>query len=180
MNTRYFYALTLNLIECLHKNKSWCGETHIQKNMYIFESVFNIQEKLNFTLYKHGPYSFILHDIINELYGLKFIEAQQKPPYGPRICLTEQGRSFMERQKVSVEDELNEITSHFGGETVQALEKHATALFILQKNPHENISHRASELHRIKPHISLEDATEATQYMDGFWNSIKDTPEKIV
>lgn len=166
MNNRYCYALTLCLIECLHEKGSWCGETHIQKNMYVFESLFDVQSDLNFTLYKHGPYSFILHDIINDLYGLKFIEAKQIPPYGPRIYLTESGRIFMKKYQISEQSKLKAVTSRLGFETVQGLEKLATALMIARQAPEKDVSQRAAVLHEIKPHISLEDAKKATRSMD--------------
>lgn len=164
MSSRQSYALTLRLIDSLRGKDSWCGETHVQKTMYVFSTLFHVQSDLNFTLYKHGPYSFKLHDLINDLYGLKFIEAEQRPPYGPRIRLTEAGHSFM--AQIPEPEGLDHVTERLGKKTVQDLEKLATALMISLNYPQPGVAERASYLHSIKPHISLEEAEQATRGMD--------------
>ena len=166
MDIYYLYALTLRLAASLYENGSWCGETHIQKNMYILDNIYGEAEDLKFTLYKHGPYSFILHDLINDLYGLNFIIPESTPPYGPRIKVSESGFLFLNKYRLPVE-KINSITSLFANKSVQKLEKESTALMIEKQYPKANITERAHELHRVKPHISLDDALTVTHSMEG-------------
>lgn len=165
MNLQYFYALSLGMVECLFKHGSWCGETHIQKNMYILDNIFDQAHDLNFTLYKHGPYSFVLHDIINDLYGFNFIGSEQCPPYGPHISITEAGRKFVKKHILPY-DKMEIITSIFAKETVQGLEKKATALMLEKQMPQADPNSRADRLNKIKPHISIDDALTVTREMD--------------
>lgn len=173
MNVNYSYSIILNLITNLHSHHSWCGETHIQKNMYLFQTLYNINNKFNFILYKHGPYSFDLHDIINELYVYNFIEPHSRYPYGPRIYLTELGRKFIDT--VCFDDiRLDRIASIFGRETVQNLEKISTALMIKINNPDMDIKYRIEMLNKIKPHITQEEASKATAYLDSIKQILPD------
>ena len=60
-------ALLAELIEKLQENGSWCGETHVQKCAYFLEDLLGVPVGCEFVLYKHGPYSFDLHDALIEM-----------------------------------------------------------------------------------------------------------------
>lgn len=173
MNTQYqTYGFILYLINSLHRNNSWCGETHIQKNIYIFQNIYENDICFNFILYKHGPYSFDLHDIVNDLYQYKFIYAKQIPPFGPRICITNEGEKYLLNIEINNLSNIDTITNKFGNTTVQYLEKMSTALLILKNNPHLSSVERSVILHTIKPHITIKDAEDATQNMDMIYSEL--------
>lgn len=167
------YSLILHLMDSLYNKDSWCGETHIQKSMYVYETVFSVKTEFNYVLYKHGPYSFNLHDTLNDLMAYQLVEAEQRPPYGPRLKVTDQGRSFMQQHGSVDPKRLDAVTTALRHESVQSLEKLATALMIFVKDPTEHAENRAQLLHQLKPHVPLEDARIATCRMDVMWKQLK-------
>ncbi len=127
------YALVLSLMDALHDNKSWCGETRIQKNMYLLHELKRVEADWDFVLYKYGPYSFELHDNLEEMSFLELIEGKSQKYYGPRLFLTDKGKGFMKKHFPEKEDTKNAVTETariYGPNNVQALEKCATAIFL--------------------------------------------------
>lgn len=167
MNNEQRYALVLSLMHLLRNKGSWCGETHVQKNMYMLESLKNVPAAMNFVLYKHGPYSFELHDILGDMQSLGFISQQSMYPYGPQLHVTEKGKNFMlANEPNQYHDHIEFIAGTFKDEKVQGLERLATALLLLRKYPDASSQDRAVKLHEIKPHIAFPDALEATKRME--------------
>lgn len=160
------YSLVLLMMDALSKNGSWCGETHIQKNLFLLENLEEVHTNFAFVLYKHGPYSFELHDAIGDMSSLGFIQSKSTPPYGPKLLVTEKGSALWESHKKALPvTQVNKVAREFGSNTVQDLEKKATALLLLKKNSAENLDDIACELHTLKPHIPFQQAREAVQFM---------------
>ena len=59
-------AAISRLVEVMRAIGSWAGETHVQKCVYFMQGLLEVKMEYDFVLYKHGPYSFDLH---NELAG---------------------------------------------------------------------------------------------------------------
>lgn len=161
------YALTIRLMQFLADKGSWCGETHVQKSMYIFEKLNRVESTgFDFILYKHGPYSFPLRDILGDMRSLRFVNSVSMAPYGPKLKVTEAGDKFCTRFfDKEYEESLEKTTDLLKNSGVQRLEQLATALYIAQKsnNPDED---RAECLHKIKPHISYGTAFQVTKEID--------------
>jgi hypothetical protein len=51
-------SLIVALVEKLRENRSWAGETHLQKATYVLKRVLGVPIEFRFILYKHGPFSF--------------------------------------------------------------------------------------------------------------------------
>lgn len=169
MNTNQNYAIILNLMEQLYTKGNWCGETHVQKNVYMLKHLKDVPLTENFVLYKHGPYSFELHDVLGDMRILGFIEEEQRPPYGPRLKLSELGRQFMLKHfSETFTGKIEEITDIFKKESVQGFEKLATALYLKLEFPNSSDEERANRLHAIKPHISTEDAKLAIEKINQY------------
>ncbi|MDQ7830472.1 MAG: hypothetical protein RDU30_01945 [Desulfovibrionaceae bacterium] len=115
-------------------------------------------------LYKHGPYSFDLHDSLATLFSSCLLEHQVQPAYGPRIRLTASGKEFLERyatQIASAQAAIQTVAKWFGKKGVSELEKLATALWLRNETTGADDADLAQEMHRIKPHISPVDARQA-------------------
>lgn len=115
-----------------------------------------------FVLYKHGPYSFDLHENLAGLFASCLLEHQIQPPYGPRIQLTEAGRKFLTsygHQLASKENPIKAVAS-WG---VAELEKLATALWVQKESPALPDAAKAERIHEIKPHIPVGDASQALE-----------------
>ena len=120
----------------------------------------------DFVLYKHGPYSFDLHDSLATLFSSCLLEHQVQPAYGPRIRLTASGKAFLEKysgQLAPAQAAIQTVAQWFGKKGVSDLEKLATALWLRKETPGADDADLAQEMHRIKPHITTMDAHQALQ-----------------
>lgn len=163
------YAIVLSLMDKLYNSGNWCGETHVQKSTYFLEALVQIPLDFGFTLYKHGPYSFVLHDSLEEMRSLMFFEYEQKPPYGPRLRISERGQKLVAKYGELVtlwKDRIDRTVSCLYNKGVQDLEKLGTALFVYNDMPDADVKTRAKKLNKLKPHISLDDAECATSEFD--------------
>lgn len=171
MNLVERYALLAELISNLERNDSWCGETHVQKAAYLAQGLAGLPLGLDFILYRHGPYSFDLHDELTAMRadGMLRIEPRS-PPYGPSLKPTERANKLRAEQRALLDpftDRLAFITKLVGTKSVIELERLATAFFVTREQPQgESVDSRAARLHELKPHVSLEQAKRALKAID--------------
>jgi len=171
MNDITSTATILLMVKELREKGSWTGETHIQKAMFFLDKKCNVSMDFEFTLYKHGPYSFDLHDSLGSLFSRCLVEPEILPPYGPRIRLTQAGEDFLAehaKELGSAKSALRSVAGWFGAKGVAELEKLATALWVSLKSPTENAETLAQQVHVIKPHIPVEEALDALSTVDAF------------
>lgn len=169
MASLHQYAVILALAHSLYEKGSWCGETHLQKAMYFLHEFSKSNINVEFTLYKHGPYSFDFHDQLGELRNLGLITHEYIPPYGPRHKVTARGEWLIDNQKETIKEyfcSLNLVAECLGGKNVKELEKLSTALFVWRENPKASIEDRAKRLSEIKPHIAVDEAETTTQLFE--------------
>jgi hypothetical protein len=154
----------------LNQHASWCGETHLQKAMYVLQALLGAETGYDFILYKHGPFSFELRDDLSLMRADGLLEMVVKhPQYGPSYLPTEFANTFLGRFSKTVETHQAQarfVAEHFGGKNVAELERVATALFVRQSSKSRSRKQRAVELVRLKPHISEPDALQATAEID--------------
>jgi uncharacterized protein YwgA len=75
--------------EMLH-NGSWCGETHIQKAMFLLQDLLGVDTGFDFILYRHGPFSFELRDELAAMQADGLLElVLRQPGYGPTYVPTQ-------------------------------------------------------------------------------------------
>lgn len=174
------YAVVLSLIERLLKRGSWCGETHIQKSTYFLQELLGVPLGFEFILYKHGPFSFDLSDELLAMRADDVIQLELRPPYGPSVQ-PGQRRKLLKRlfpktlQKYKGRVEF--VAKELGGYGVADLESLATAFYfdIQHSNVRSaNIDRKASYIHHLKPHISLEQARIALQREEQISNKARD------
>jgi len=159
-------ATILSLVAYLRENESWTGETHVQKAVFFLDKKCNVPTSFNFILYKHGPYSFDLHETLATLFATCLLEHQVQLRYGPRIQLTDSGKKFLGKyaqQISSKENSIKTVATWFGRKGVAELEKVATALWVQKESPALPDVVKAERIHEIKPHIPVEDASQALQ-----------------
>jgi hypothetical protein len=171
MNRLAQEALIAGLAGRLVEKGSWCGETHIQKSTYILHELFEIPFEFDFILYKHGPYSFELHDELASMRADRLIErVPQGPKYGPRLLVTERGKELEARFPRTLRrygNALGWVADHVGASGVLALERLATALWVTrQLGRRASVDARARALVDFKPHVPREVAVQAVQELD--------------
>jgi len=163
-------AILAEMIKALHQANSWCGETHIQKAIYLSQSVGEMDLGYEFVLYKHGPYSFDLAADIASLRGANIIELVfPLHGYGPSVQLTPVAdRIFASAQRFVQQfiPTINFIAEWFGSHDVRYLERVSTAYYVKQQNPFEETNALAAKLSSLKPHISEPEALTAVRQLD--------------
>lgn len=162
------YALLLELLRAMDAQGSWCGETHLQKATYFLQELEEVPLDFDFVLYKHGPYSFKLHEALGDMRAKLLIDAKQQPPYGPSLkpgpsaqVLEERSESEVAAYRPAIEFVAERLSRH----DVVDLERLATALYVIRNYPDEKDKDQL--MHEHKPHITIERAAEAIEEVEG-------------
>jgi hypothetical protein len=166
-------AIVTKLAKRLRHYGSWCGETHIQKGMYLLQDMLDVPTGFDFILYKHGPYSFELGDELTSLRadGLLALEPQSVP-YGPRFAVTPVTRRLhatFPRTLAKYADSIEFVAKALGDKRVDELERVATALYVTKRRQSDHdgsVQGRAKCLNSLKPHVSVDAATQAVEEID--------------
>ena len=164
-------ALVLALADSLKAAGSWCGETHLQKAVYLLQELTKVPLEFDFILYKHGPFSFDLRDALTAMRADYQLQIRANPiPYGPSLDTTETGQKLQSRFSSVIEAHRKEVAfvaEQLGSKTVTELERLGTALYVYREagsREREQVARRVNEL---KPHIPIDVAREAAVGIEG-------------
>lgn len=157
-------SIIMSLLRKLRERNCWCSETHIQKAIFFLKKIFNMNLGFNYILYKHGPFSFELREMLNEMLAEKFLDLEPMYPYGPSYSIGTIGDKlkddFAELSK-DYENKIAFIASKIDNKRAAELEQLSTALFFITKKPEMSPEQRAKRINEIKPHISFSKAEAA-------------------
>ena len=164
-------AVLLSLVEKLHDNDSWCGETHIQKSTYFLQNLLRVPLELDFILYKHGPYSFELSDEITAMLADNILQVKLRPnPYGPSLLSGAEGSELIKESFPKTikkyDSQTAFVAEKLGRERVASLERLATALYVTREEGKDDVKVRVARICELKPHISEEQAHVAVKQVD--------------
>jgi uncharacterized protein YwgA len=163
-------ALVVDLVRRLRERGSWCGETHLQKALYILQDITRSNFGYKFVIYKHGPYSFELNNELTAMRAANILEFQfPKEGYGPSIAATPFGERVYGINKENIEGFVpveKFLADWFAASDVRHLEKVATAYYVTKKNPRDPAVERARKLTSLKPHVDIFAAEEAMRIVD--------------
>ena len=163
-------ALLGHLVSQLRAVGNWCGETHVQKTVYVLQTACQVSMGYSFVLYKHGPYSFDLKLDTSRLLGRRMLKQEPSaPPYGPRLRATTIMSNHATRHHQAIgrhSEDITRVVRFVNNRGVAELERLSTALYVTVRNEEESIESRARRIHELKPHVSVELATEAVEELD--------------
>lgn len=165
-------VVLVSLVEELTRQGSWSSETHLQKAVYFLQEALNVPLELEFILYKHGPFSFELRELLGEMRAGSVISVRVRPaPYGPSL---EPGAAFellsksypktYRRYARQVEYVANKLAKKDVGE----LERLGTALYVSREWPELSSAGKAEKIVDLKPHVSDEAAHQAIEQFARF------------
>jgi uncharacterized protein YwgA len=160
-------CLILDLALALKANGSWAGETHVQKASYFLDSLLNVPTDLNFILYKHGPFSFELRELLTGMEANGFIKWDSFPPYGPSIAEGELGsvlRAKFSSLSKKYSKQVSFVAEQLGSRNVANLERIATALYV--ENEGYLGPSRVGRIVDLKPHVDVSLAEKAVEDLD--------------
>ena len=170
-----------DLIAKLHDKRSWCGETHVQKTAYLTQELLGVPLGFKFILYRHGAYSFDLHEAIGAMRAYRFLGIEvPPPPYGPSLVLTPRGeklRNHFQKSNGRFAKQTDWVAERLGDKNVVQLEKLSTAYYVTREKEMEkkSVDVRARRLHELKPHISTIEAARALHDIDAM---IEEAPSR--
>ena len=163
-------AIIVSLIDALNQRGSFCGETHVQKGAYFLRELTGVPLESLFTLYLFGPYSFQLHELLNQLRAEELVQlepramgASWRP--GERYHLLKQNfpttLSHVQRRVDFVADKVAKLG-------VVDLEPLATALYVTRSQPSLPRDERAHALRAIKTRVDDAAARKAVETIDAW------------
>lgn len=163
-------ALVVELAKILKSEGSWCGETHLQKAIFIIQDLIKSNLGYKFVLYKHGPYSFEFSAELNSMRAADILKLQfPREGYGPSIAPTPFGERIHDANEENIREYIpivSFIAKWFSANDVRHLEKIATAYYVTKKNPRDPAFERAKKLSSLKPHVDIDSAEEAVRVVD--------------
>jgi hypothetical protein len=170
-------GLVVKLATRLRSRGSWCGETHLQKALYILQDLSKSNFGYKFVIYKHGPYSFELNSELTAMRAANVLEFQfPREGYGPSIAPTSFGERVLKVNEKNIQEYfpiISFLSEWFAASDVRHLEKVATAYYITKKNPRDPAIERAKKLNSLKPHVDIQAAEEAVRIVDEKRNQAK-------
>lgn len=162
-------AVLVTLINALREKGSWCGETHIQKAAFFLKKLAGVPVDFDFILYKHGPYSFDLHDELSVMRAFGLLDLEVSYPYGPRIANTDMGSTLLARfpkKPAQYQRQISFVADKLGDKGVVDLERLATAYFVTLDHPESDQETRSKAIVKLKPHIAIDSARQAVADVD--------------
>lgn len=159
------HAYILETVEALKRNGSWCGKTHVQKNLFLLQQLIDDGVPFQYVFYKHGPYSFDVESEIEQMKSYGAINIEPVAGYGVVINPDENAEYVRRNTDLSDEtkaiiEKLSQLTGPMG---VSELERMSTAAWVRYRE-HLTDSQAVSErMHTLKPHISQDDARKADE-----------------
>lgn len=162
-------VVILALLDGMQRHDSWCGETHIQKCAFFLERGLKAPLDLEFILYKYGPFSFDLRELLGEMRANFLIDVQPQGPYGPSLVVSESGHALVGRFPKTVREStpaIEFVSEHLARRSVAELERLGTALYVRTEWPDLPMNGHAQRLVELKPHVQFEQAESAVSEVD--------------
>lgn len=173
-------ALLTRLMDKMKEAGSWCGETHIQKAVYVAQEVVGLPTGYEFVLYKHGPFSFELRDELTALRADNVVGLAPRWHYGPGIVTTQGANAIQKLYPKTLRryaEKIEFVAKTIGAKDVREVEKLATALYVRKKGGGTMLSREeaACEITKLKPHISNQEAVNAVSEIDNVMDETRRT-----
>lgn len=160
MTTSREMILVCGTAKLLHHYGSWCGETHIQKTIFVAKSICSVPFDSEFVLYKYGPFSFDLNKSLTHMTARNLLALISNPGFGPSYEINEKlwaGLNNAVDGFFSIhEPKLRIICEFLAPKNVSELERIATAIYIENFEECGSRVDRENRMAEIKPHIQGE------------------------
>jgi len=154
------------LTESLSERLGWCGETQLQKAVFLLQTVSKVELAYEFTLDRDGPFSFDLREDLALFRSRDVLRLEPQPvPYGPKYVVSVAGKALDSNQSAAREiDFVATKVSRFGA---VALERLVTALFVTRSMGHDAATEtRVKRFMELKPQVQAETARIAVEAAD--------------
>ena len=166
-------ALLLSLMQDMKEQGSWCGETHVQKSVYFLQEGLKVPLDFKYLLYKHGPFSFELREVLGEMRGSFLLRVEPRGSYGSSLEVDEPGTRLKENFPRTVsryQKHIQFIAQKIASRDVVGLERMGTALYVRTTWSALSPGDQAAKITELKPHITIDLAEQAMSEIEGLLN----------
>ena len=160
------WAIVAKLVNDMRENQGWAGETHIQKTLFFLQELLQVPSGYKFVLYRHGPYSFDLHDDLGKMLTNSIVGLEPRPPYGPSFGIEDVGNRLLQQRSPTIDlysKQFKFIVDTLGRKDVRDLERLGTALLMRTKFPKADQTTLAMRIIESKPHVPENLALDAVK-----------------
>jgi uncharacterized protein YwgA len=161
-------AIVATLVkECRARNQ-FCGETMVQKSVFVLQELLKVPLAFDYQLYIYGPFSFELQRHVSSMMADDMLTVRALE-YGSTFEPGEQVQ-YLEKHGADTIIEHREavdfVVRHLAGRSVKQLERVATALYFTVTTDEVSVDARAAKICEVKPHITAGEARNAVEEVD--------------
>ncbi|MFG0274936.1 MAG: hypothetical protein ACF8QF_07760 [Phycisphaerales bacterium] len=158
VNDKCHRAWVSAAVQRLRDEGSWAGRIHVHKLLVVAQLLGLVRVPFRFELYRYGPYSFELDELIADMENFGFVSKEYaQPGYGPRLALSSTGEEDLDSLSEHELAALSTVASEFGRRGSKELELLATSLWVMEE---EGVSDKDAvrvRVQELKPHRSESD-----------------------
>jgi len=168
MNDLQRSAIVATLVKDCRARNGFCGETMVQKSVFVMQELLKVPLGFDFQLYIYGPFSFELQRHLGSMMADDMI-VLQPTEYGATFETAEQLGYLEMHTAKTIADHRNAVefvVRHLAGRGVKQLERLATALYFTVTTNDASIEGRATKIREVKPHITADEAQKAVEEVD--------------
>ena len=168
MNDLQRSAIIASLVKECQTRSAFCGETMVQKSVFVLQELLKVPLEFDYQLYIYGPFSFELQRHVSSMMADDMI-AVRPLEYGSAFEPGEQ-LTFLEKHTAETiathRHAVDFVVKHLAGRGVKQLERVATALYFTVSMDDQSVDERAAKICEVKPHISADEARKAVEEVD--------------
>jgi hypothetical protein len=162
----------LEVIEQLRALGMKPGKTHVHKAMYLIAAASGADVPFKFCLYKYGPYSFDMEAALVSMLSYGALQTRPVADFGSELSPGPQAHFVHSRGSLPAEHQatIKRVCEFVNGKNIMDLEKLATAAWVRVQEGLVSSSDVARRMHKLKPHVTLEQARIADQMVQELLN----------
>jgi uncharacterized protein YwgA len=168
MNDLQRSAIVATLVKECRARHSFCGETMVQKSVFVLQKLLRVPLDFDFQLYIYGPFSFELQQHLSSMMADDMI-AVRSLEYGSTFEAGEQV-AYLEKHSAATiaqhHDAVAFVLDRLAGRGVKQLERLATALYFTVTTDDTTVDGRSAKIREVKPHIGDGEARQAVEEVD--------------
>lgn len=154
-------AWVSSAVRLLREQGSWTGRFHIHKLLVVADLLGCASTPFRFELYRYGPYSFELDELIADMETFGFLSKDyERPGYGPRYSNTDLAQEDATEIPPDDLEGLKLVAREFGSAGSKDLELIATSLWVIENEGVHDLSVIRSRVSDLKRHRSPEDINQ--------------------
>jgi uncharacterized protein YwgA len=174
MNDLQRSAIVATLIKECRARKAFCGETMVQKSVFVLQELLDVPLKFDFALYIYGPFSFELQQhlwsmMADDMLVVRPMEYGSTFETGEQVAYLEKHNAAPIQQHRGA---IDFVLERLAGRGVKQLERLATALYFTKTSGETSVDGRAAMIREVKPHITADEARKAVEEVDRWRNEL--------